>query len=211
MLTDHWPLAGLRVRTPRLELRLPDGAELAALADVALAGVHPPEQMPFAHPWTDLPPAERGRSVLQHHWRALADWSAERWVLPLAVFVEGRPVGIQAVQAQDFAVLRQVSTGSWLGQAHQGRGIGTEMRRAVLHLAFAGLGAEEAVSGAHDDNPASLAVTRKLGYRPDGVQRAVVRGRRSTELRFRLDRAEWADRDEFSITGLSPCLPMFGV
>ena len=24
MLTDHWPLFGLRLRTPRLELRVPD-------------------------------------------------------------------------------------------------------------------------------------------------------------------------------------------
>ncbi|MFD7645577.1 hypothetical protein ACFV4P_33560 [Kitasatospora sp. NPDC059795] len=32
MLTDHWPLAGLSVRTPRLELRLPAEAELAGLA-----------------------------------------------------------------------------------------------------------------------------------------------------------------------------------
>ncbi len=42
------------------------------------------------------------------------------------------------------------------------------MRAAVLHLAFAGLGAQHAVSGAHDHNTASLTVSRKLGYRDDG-------------------------------------------
>ena len=32
MLIDHWPLLGLRLITPRLELRLPSDAELSELA-----------------------------------------------------------------------------------------------------------------------------------------------------------------------------------
>jgi hypothetical protein len=32
MLIDHWPLLGLRLITPRLELRLPAGEELGDLA-----------------------------------------------------------------------------------------------------------------------------------------------------------------------------------
>jgi hypothetical protein len=39
------------------------------------------------------------------------------------------------------------------------------MRAAILWLAFAGLGAEYAVSGAYLDNPASLGVSRRLGWR----------------------------------------------
>ena len=42
------PLHALRVRTPRLELRLPTEAELVELYEVAAAGIHPPEEMPFA-------------------------------------------------------------------------------------------------------------------------------------------------------------------
>ena len=51
----------------------------------------------------------------------------------------GSVAGVQGMLATDFAVNRQVSTGSWLGQAYHGRGIGKEMRAAILHLAFAGL------------------------------------------------------------------------
>ena len=40
--------------------------------------------------------------------------------------------------------MRTVGTGSWLGRPYQGRGIGKEMRGAVLALAFDGLGAEVA-------------------------------------------------------------------
>ncbi len=41
-----------------------------------------------------------------------------------------------------------MTTGSWLGRAHQGRGLGKEMRQAALHIIFAGLGAQQAVTRA---------------------------------------------------------------
>lgn len=50
---DVTPLLGLRLRTPRLELRLPAEDELAQLARVARQGVHPRDEMPFLIPWTD--------------------------------------------------------------------------------------------------------------------------------------------------------------
>ncbi|RKN37394.1 GNAT family N-acetyltransferase [Streptomyces hoynatensis] len=213
MLTDHWPLQGLRLTTPRLELRLPEPGELAALADLAAEGVHSPERMPFLVPWTDAPPAERARGVVQHHWLRLGDWTPAAWQLNLSVFAEGRLVGQQTLFARDFGVLREASSGSWLGMRHQGKGIGTEMRAAVLHLAFAGLGAREAVTDAWEDNAPSLGVTRKLGYEPDGVERRTRRGRPATMLRFRLPRARWeaTARVPVHIEGLAPCLPLFGL
>lgn len=107
----------------------------------AAEGVHERDRMPFIVPWTDLPPAERARSVVQHHWLRRGNWATDNWALHLCVFEDGRVVGLQTIAAHDFAVLRQVSTASWLGVHHQRQGIGTEMRAAVLHLAFAGLGA----------------------------------------------------------------------
>ncbi|MFJ9692230.1 GNAT family N-acetyltransferase [Kitasatospora sp. NPDC101183] len=212
MLTDHWPLMGLRLTTPRLELRLPGDEELAALADLAAEGFHDPDRMPFVVPWTDLPPAERARSVVQHHWLRRGDWTPGNWALNLTVLEEGRVVGLQTVMARDFAVLREVETASWLGTRHQGRGIGTEMRAAVLHLAFAGLGAQEARSGAFAHNDSSYAVSRKLGYLPDGIDRYAVRGRPETNRRLRLTRADWESHRtvQVSIAGLPPCLPLFG-
>ena len=65
-------------------------------------------------------------------------------------------IGQQDIDADGFAVRRVVSTGSWLGRDHQGRGAGKEMRAAVLHLAFAELGAERAETAAFADNPASI-------------------------------------------------------
>ncbi|HEV7932513.1 MAG TPA: GNAT family N-acetyltransferase [Actinomadura sp.] len=212
MNLKHWPLYALRITTPRLVLRLPELAELDALAELSCAGVHDPARMPFNTPWTDAPPAQRARGVMRFHWRQLADWSPDGWNLPLAVFRDGEVVGSQFIGAKDFPILREVETGSWLGLGHQGDGIGTEMRAAVLHLAFAGLGAETAVTAALTDNPASLGVTRKLGYQENGLARTRVRDDLGYERRFVLDRDGWQRhrRHAIKVEGLAECLPMFG-
>jgi len=69
------------------------------------------------------------------------------------------------------------------------------------------------VSAAFEDNAASLAVSRKLGYRDDGTEWHVVRGRPAVVRRLRLTRADWqATRTvPVQIHGLEPCLPHFGL
>jgi len=212
MITDLWPLFGLRLTTPRLELRLPDLDQLAALGRLAAAGVHDPEVQPFVAAWTDGPPEQVARNTLQFQWSTWARWSPAEWTLQLVVLADGEVIGTQGLDARDFALLREVGTGSWLGRAFHGRGYGTEMRAAVLELAFDGLSAEYATSEAFEDNAASYAVSRKLGYVDNGVERHVIRGAPKVGRRLRLDRAGWAAarRVPVRITGLEPCLPMFG-
>ena len=137
-MTDWWPLAGLRVRTLQLELRLTDDRDLDALATLAAAGVHDPDVQPFTVPWTDTTPAERARSVLQYQWSRWAAWRPESW---------------------------------------------------------------------------SCGVSGRLGYAADGIERTLSRGRPATLMRLRLDRTTWAAREHIpvTITGLEPCLPMFGL
>ncbi|MCW2922866.1 MAG: GCN5-like N-acetyltransferase [Thermoleophilia bacterium] len=203
-LAPIWPPARLRVVTPRVELRLPTDGEIVALTDLAAGGVHAPEEMPFASPWTQREPDEVARRALQWHAQCRASWSPERWTLLLAVFVDGEVAGAQDLAARSFATLGEVSSGSWLGRGFHGRGLGTEMRAALLHLAFAGLGARSATSGAYDDNRASQRVSEKCGYAADGIN-VVERARgplapggasteRAIELRYRITRAAWAER-----------------
>lgn len=122
-------------------------------------------------------------------------------------------MGVQEMWAEGFAALREVGTASWLGLKHQGQGFGTEMRGGVLHLAFAGLGAEEATTASFADNPAPLAISRKLGYRPDGITRDVLHGQAVVSQRLRLTRPDWesTDRPEVTISGLEPCRWQFGI
>ena len=213
VLTDHWPLLGLSLTTERLRLRLATDDELAELAELAARGVHPPDEQPFLHVWTDGTPAELARGVVQRAWRRRGTWRPTDWKLDLTVFVDEHPVGVQELCARDFGVLREVYTTSWLGLAHHGRGIGVEMRAAVLHLAFAGLGATDASTLSFVDNPAPLAVSRRLGYRPDGIIRDARRGEAVVSERLRLTVADWNSvaRPEVRIEGLEPCLPLFGL
>ncbi|GAB3569820.1 GNAT family protein [Amycolatopsis endophytica] len=211
VIADQFPVFGLRIRTPRLELRLPDSDELSALAGLAADGVHDPGVQPFIVTWTDQEPELVARSVVQYFWRRLGGWTPRDWGLDLAVFRDGEVVGQQTVNGRDLAITREVHTGSWIGRRYQGQGIGTEMRAAVLHLAFEALGADEAVSGAFEDNAASLAVSRKLGYRPDGTARHVVRGKLAIERRLRLTREAWRGGVPVTIEGFQPCRPLFGL
>jgi len=211
-MAHPWPLFDLRIRTPHLELRLPTDEDLLKLLEVARAGVHEPGIMPFRVPWTDLPSPEFDHSFLRYMWGTRASWTPTSWHLLLAVCRENLPMGVQELGASDFSTLRTVHTGSWLGRRYQRQGVGTEMRAAVLFLAFEGLGALAAESGALEGNDASARVSAKLGYRPNGESLVAPRGLPVLEHRFRLTRADWR-RDLFPVElmGLDAGLGMFGV
>lgn len=135
-------------------------------------------------------------------------------MLDLVAFFEGRPVGVQDMRAVDFGVRREFVSGSWIGLDHQGRGLGTEMRVAMLHLAFEELGAVSATSMTFTDNLSSLSVSRKLGYRPDGITRDVLHGEVVESQRFRLSREDWFAREDrllVTVTGLKGCEEFFGI
>ena len=170
-VTDLLPVLGLRVTAGPLELRGITDDVLADLCGLAERGIHDPEQMPFYFPWTDAPADELARNTAQYHWRCRADFSPAAWDLHLATYVDGTLVGTQGFSTTDYLVTRSGETGSWLGREHQGRGIGTAMRQAMCALLFDHLGAAEITSGAFLDNPSSLAVSRKVGYRDNGVRR----------------------------------------
>lgn len=215
MLADHVPVYRLRLRTERLELRLPESFdEVSALADTAAAGVHDPGFMPFSIPWTaDGPEATARGTALWYH-RAIGRWDAKDWGFPFFVFHDGTPIGVQVVAGKQFAITREVDSGSWIGLAHQGNGFGTEMRAAMLHFAFEGLGALTARSGSYVGNDASERVSRRLGYRPDGEEFHVVQDQRRHMRRWRLDREDWeANRKhEVVIEGLDKdALEMLGL
>jgi RimJ/RimL family protein N-acetyltransferase len=208
-----WPLYGLRITTPRLELRLPDDVDLVDLFTAARAGIHPAGEMPFGIPWTDdiQEPGALER-FLSFHWTARGTLAPARWSLPFAVISEESVVGTQELLAENFAGNRSVSSGSWLTQSAQGRGLGVEMRAAVLHLAFAGLGALEAQTSAWHDNPASQRVSTRLGYAHEGQQLIARRGEPTPHLRYRLTREAWQGNhfDGIELHGLEPCLALLG-
>lgn len=168
---DLLPMLGLRIGAGPLELRGITDDLLVGLCGLAVEGIHDPAEMPFYVPWTDAPPEELARNTAAYHWRARAQFSPETWGLHLAVLWEGELIGTQAFETTDYLVTRTGETGSWLGRTFQGRGIGTLMRQTICAFAFDHLDAAEVTSAAFVDNPRSLAVSRKVGYRDAGVRR----------------------------------------
>jgi RimJ/RimL family protein N-acetyltransferase len=174
-LATLFPPFGLRIEAGLLVLRPITDDVLPTLVDLALGGIHDPQMMPFYVPWTDAPPERLPMMFTQYHWGVRSSFTPEHWALELAVEHEGRIVGVQAFATHAYPVTRTGETGSWLGLPHHGRGIGTMMRQAVCAFIFDHLDADEITSAAFTDNPASNAVSRKVGYQPNGVQRKTRR------------------------------------
>lgn len=209
-----WPLFDLHVHTPRLELRYIDDEMAAELALLAAQGIHEPGFMPFAMPWSVEPSPVLERNTMQFYWRCRAEMSPTDWSISLATIVDGTVVGTTALLAKDFPILRQFETGSWLGRAFQGQGIGKEMRIATLQLGFLGLGGQVATTGAWDDNGPSLGVTNSLGYSLAFKRRGVRQAMASTMHHFEMSRSDFVERlqrDDIELFGVDACLDLLGL
>lgn len=112
VINKYWPLDQLVLSTPHLELRFPTEDELGQLAEVAAGGVSKPGQRTFLTPWPEFPPHKRALFVMQNHWGCKAEWESGNWVLNLGVFANGQPIGMVSLRGKDFAILREVTTGS---------------------------------------------------------------------------------------------------
>ena len=202
-----WPPLGLRIVGAGLELAWATDELMFALAREAASGVHDEGYMPFVVPWTRGTPEQVGRSVLQYGWGRRGVLSPQDWCLQLAVLRDGQVLGLQDAFARGYPVTCTAETGSWLGLRHHGQGVGWRMRLLMLHLLFDGLGARTATTAAFDDNPGSLGVTRKLGYRENGTTNQVRDGAPVVSRAFRMDRADWDARPDW----MRPDVELHGV
>lgn len=211
MTNQYWPLYELILRTPRLELRLPTEKELGQLAEVAARGISKPGQRTFLTPWPELAPRKRALFILQNHWGCKAEWTSTNWVLNLGVFAESEPIGMVSLRGKDFSILREVTTGSWLGLDFQRQGYGTEARTALLHFAFESLGAVAARTEVFQENTLSQGVSRKLGYQPDGISRDIFDGQVIISDRLRLSRENWQriSHPPVTVNGFDGCEEFF--
>lgn len=162
----------LRITTGTFELRLVRPDELAHLAAIAHQPLYEDEPKDMlatlSGEWAETTPDCRARTTVQGHMAALGAWHPDDWQCPFGVWRDHDLLGVQSLNARDFAATRTVYTGSWLGLEHQGRGTGTAMRLAVLAFAFNHLGATTAWSRASQRAVASARISEKLGYEYTG-------------------------------------------
>ncbi|MFI6246460.1 GNAT family N-acetyltransferase [Streptomyces sp. NPDC051016] len=213
-MAHTYPPLNVEVRTPRLTLAGASDELLERLVPLVRAGVADVEPWPFDDPssfYADSP--DREWRWLRAVWAGRARVSPDAWRLYFAVLVDGEPVGMQDLVGSDFARFGTVSSFSWLAPGSRGQGLGREMRAAILHLAFAGLGAREAGSDAFVDNEASHRVSRGLGYEPNGTDWDTRRGEPARIQRWRLTRDVWeaGRRDDIELSGVEECRPVLGI
>jgi len=198
---DDFPPLGLRIEAGPLVLRSVTDDVLPLLVDAALSGVHDPAVMPFLVPWTEVPAARLPSDFARFHWGTRAAWAPERWQLELAVEWDGEVVGCQGFAARDYLVTRTGETGSWLARRVHGRGIGTAMRQAICAFVFDHLDGERITSGSFADNPASAAVSRKVGYVPNGTTRLARGGEPVEHQNWLLTPERLVRGDPITVTG----------
>lgn len=211
--SDIWPLFDLQLRTPRLVLRPIRDEDLPGLIEATLAGIHEPDDMPFAMPWTREAPEAIACNTAQNVWLSRTRVAPDDWRVNFAILRAGRVIGRQDIRAAAFPDLKTVETGSWLTKAEQGKGLGKEMRAAVLLWAFDNLGAEFAETAAFDGNIASQRVSEAMGYARNGeaLQR-IEKGEVARMLKFRLRRGEFKRPDwELQVMGQEAVGRLLGV
>jgi RimJ/RimL family protein N-acetyltransferase len=213
-MAHTYPPLNVEIRTPRLTLAGASDDLLERLVPLVRAGIADTEPWPFDDPisfYADSP--EREWRWLRGIWRGRSRVGEQGWRLYFVVLVDGEPVGMQDLIGRDFDRFGTVTTFSWLAPGRRGQGLGREMRAAILHLAFAGLGAREAGSDAFADNAASNSISRVLGYQPNGTDWDTRRGEPGQIQRWRLTRATWEKtrRDDIDLTGVEPCRPVLGI
>jgi RimJ/RimL family protein N-acetyltransferase len=211
-MSESWPLFGLAIRTPDLELRALREADAFALAE----GLSPDLELDPTLPRFALGDERLVRATvpLQSYWRAYGNWTVENWNLSFGVWHGDTLIGTQTLEGEQFLAKRVVDSSSHLRPEWRGKGLGKEMRRAVLALAFGELGAEWAVSSAWTDNAASLGVSRALGYELNGLSRHAGEGRKGVLQHVLLTRERWEAGDGgagITIRGFEACRPMFGL
>lgn len=196
-----YPLLDVRVSTPRLEPRGATDELLDQLAEVVRAGKTHADPAPYDDPisFYEPDPGPRVAKWRRAIWRGRGKVEADAWRLYFVVVVDGEPVGMQDLIGMSFSTFGTVTTFSWLSSDHRGRGLGREMREAVLHLAFDGLGAKEATSDAFVDNQGSHAISRGLGYEPNGSDWATRQGEPTPLNRWRLTRHIWKQHRRVNI------------
>ena len=213
MTHPHWPLLDLRVTVADLELRPLVEADLAEVVRVL------PDDLELnPHATRFAVPEDVHRAVVVHmeYWRSYGTWRPDAWRFHLAVRRDGRLLGLQELEGNDFPTLRTVDTSSWLVPGARGTGLGKAMRRAVLSLAFDHLGALAAITSAWHDNHASLGVSRSLGYRPNGESLMAREGAADgvdTLVHLRLTRDDWVAGGGgagITVEGVDAMRPWFG-
>ena len=146
--------------------RIGDEASLVRYADNRNVSANLKDRFPFPYTAADA-----------------AEWIAHAFgqdpVCNFAIVVDGAAVGGAGIEVGTDIFRRSAEVGYWLGEPFWGRGIATEVLRAVTDYALKTFDVIRLEAGVFSWNPASARVLEKAGYTLEGrMRRGVVKGDR---------------------------------
>ncbi|MBO6754690.1 MAG: GNAT family N-acetyltransferase [Roseibium sp.] len=179
-------MSGAVIKTDRLVLRPPAVSDLERCAE--LLGDHEVAKMlaRVPHPY-DL---AKGREFLRRSAANWAHWPAGDDVVFFVTRDNDLIGGVSVRALQDTPLI-----GYWLGRSHWGNGLMTEAVFAVVDWLFRVMNHQLIASEAMTDNPASLKVMQKTGFRTVGrtERDSASRGCKVAAIRTELRRADFLD------------------
>jgi len=117
--------------------------------------------------WTGVP--ERADVTAAARWiSGEADRRARGLALDVVIDLHGAVVGEVGLHQLD-PVAGTVEIGWWVGAAHRGQGLAARAARLLAPWAVQELAICQVVARCHRDNPASAAVARSAGFRPQAT------------------------------------------
>ena len=179
------------IKTPRLELRIPNEDEIVKLAELASGGVHKAGKEYYNADWLRVQFPNNKEILSLWIQKDLKNWDIDNWSFLFAAFYQKTPIGMQHIFSKNFVKTRTFGTGVWLGLEYQGQGFATEMGQVVLYLGFEIFGAKEAYAGVWKKNKASLQLLNKLGYIYNGRYIELLNDKPEVNIRMRLTRDVW--------------------
>jgi len=126
---------------------------------------------------------------IAQHWvaRGHIDFGGDNW----AIACEGTAVGGCGVHRGAGGERCNVEIGYWLGEPYWGHGVVSQVVRVLTARAFALPGVTRVFAPVHADNPASMRVLQKNGFRREGLlRRSAIKGGQV------IDRVLWARIDD---------------
>jgi len=173
---EWWDQTVTSMQTERCLLRPWQASDLPALvrhANDRLVWMQLRDRFP--HPYR----AEHGQRFLE--------WATRQTVATVwAIEVDGEAVGSIGIEPGSDVERVSAEVGYWLGRAHWGQGIVSAALRAVTEHAFAHFELTRIFALPFADNPRSIRVLEKAGYRLEGrlPQSAIKDGRIRDQLLY---------------------------
>jgi ribosomal-protein-alanine N-acetyltransferase len=90
-------------------------------------------------------------------------------VITFVIAVDDKLAGVIGLEMRDDIYRKAPLLGYWLGEEFWGRGIATEAVKLITNYAFSTLDIERIQAGILSNNPRSMRVLEKAGYKMEGV------------------------------------------